>query len=100
MRTPAPVLSAVLVLIASTAAAVAQVRPNTAGLPCASARGLVEAHGAIVLGTGPTTYDRYVNARNFCTIDQVLMPAFVRSGDNAECFVGYTCEDRETRDLH
>ena len=66
-------------------------RPYTPALACNAARALVSSRGAIVLGTGPDLYDRYVSTEGFCQVDEVAMPAFVPSGDGPQCFVGYTC---------
>ena len=74
-------------------AAFAQGRPDTTHMACAQARGLVSARGAVVLGTGPNLYDRYVTHRGFCTPTEEIMPAFVRSGDNPQCFIGYRCQE-------
>lgn len=52
---------------------------------------MVMARGAIVLGTGQFTYDRYVRDRDFCEIDEYLDPAYVPTRDTPQCFVGYTC---------
>ena len=38
----------------------AQPRPNTLSMSCRDAQALVVSHGAIVLGTGPNRYERYV----------------------------------------
>jgi hypothetical protein len=47
-----------------------------------------------VLGTGPHTYDRYVAHQGFCGLDQVTDPAYERSADTPQCFVGYRCVSR------
>jgi hypothetical protein len=86
--------------VAQTAAA--QARPDTTRMSCAAARALVMRHGAIVLGTGsslydrnaPPLYDRYVVSRAHCSSTQVLEPAFVPTADNRQCFIGYTCRQR------
>jgi hypothetical protein len=72
----------------------AQTRPLTTAMPCAAISALVAARGAIVLGTGPYTYDRYVSNAGACGIGQTTEPAFERSADSAQCFVGYRCRGR------
>ena len=65
-----------------------------AGAPamtCGQATGLVGRAGAIVLGTGGYTYDRFVAHRGFCEITQVTKRAFVPTRDNPACLVGYRC---------
>jgi hypothetical protein len=75
-------------------AAVAQPRPSTPSLPCARAASLVQTQGAIVLGTGDYTYDRFVSGGNFCLVGERTDPAWVPSADNLQCFVGYRCRQR------
>jgi hypothetical protein len=85
---------ALLCLGLAAGEAAAQTRPLTTALPCAAVSALVTARGAIVLGTGPYTYDRYVSNAGECGIGQTTEPAFERAADNAQCFVGYRCRGR------
>jgi hypothetical protein len=94
MRLPVTILISGLML----SGALAQGRPDTTRLACAAAQRLVKQSGAIVLTTGRDLYDRFVDSEAFCNFDQVAKPAFVRSADKAQCFVGYTCERREYGD--
>lgn len=84
------VLTLALLLPAGIAAA--QTRPSTVSRPCAASQRDVQVNGAIVLGTGGYTYDRFVRARNFCLVNEGLDPAFVPSADTQACFVGYRCK--------
>lgn len=81
---------AAILLIAGTGAAVAQ-RPSTTSMSCARAAAYVRAQGAVVLGTGGMTYDRFVSDRRYCTPTEQTRAAFVPAGDTPSCFVGYTC---------
>jgi hypothetical protein len=83
----------VAALFAATAA-LAQPRPSTTAMTCSAVRALVASQGAVVLGTGPQTYDRYVAHQGFCGLDQVTDPAYERSADTPQCFVGYRCVSR------
>ena len=69
----------------------AQPRPSTTEMPCASVAGLVATRGAVVLSTGPNTYDRYVANGDACDRGQGTEPAFERTHDAAQCFIGYRC---------
>lgn len=69
----------------------AQARPDTTTMSCNAAASLVNTRGAVVLGSGPSIYDRYVEDRGFCQIDEDTEPAFVPTADNRQCFVGYHC---------
>jgi hypothetical protein len=80
--------------MALATAAVAQPRPSTLGMSCSQARALVASQGAVVLGTGPNTYDRYVAHAGFCPRDQLPEPAFERTADNPQCYVGGRCVSR------
>jgi hypothetical protein len=73
--------------------AVAQPRPSTVDMRCAQAAGIVAARGAIVLGTGGFTYDRFVSDRRFCAITETTEPAWVPAADTPQCFVGYRCKE-------
>ena len=82
-----------LVALALTFAAPAfAARPNTKNLTCRDAAGLVAQNGAIVLSTGANTYDRFVAHQGYCGKEEVISPAFVKTLDNKQCFIGYTCE--------
>lgn len=81
----------VLALSAAATSAQAQPRPMTPAMGCAQAQQLVLRNGAIVLGTGTHTYDRYVRDLSFCQIDESLQSAWVPARDTPQCFVGYVC---------
>ncbi|HEY5798403.1 MAG TPA: hypothetical protein VIU82_25655 [Bosea sp. (in: a-proteobacteria)] len=83
-------LSLMLVLAAGNA--LAQGRPSTLNRTCAANRQSVLANGAIVLGTGGHTYDRFVRDAGFCAHGEFLEPAWVPSRDTPQCFVGYRCK--------
>ena len=84
------------ILLACTACliatnALAQPRPSSVAMTCAQAAGLVASRGAIVLGTGGYTYDRFVHHRGFCLITETIRAAWVPTRDTPQCFVGYVC---------
>jgi hypothetical protein len=83
----------ILVLVLGATAASAQTRPSSVVRSCAASQQLVAARGAIVLGTGGYTYDRFVRDRTFCQFNQYTKPAFVPSLDTPQCLVGYRCVD-------
>ena len=83
------------ILLACTACliatnALAQPRPLSVAMTCAQAAGLVASRGAIVLGTGGYTYDRFVHHRGFCLISETIRAAWVPTRDTPQSFVGYT----------
>lgn len=80
------------VLLAQIPAVSAQPRPDTLTRSCAASRALVDRSGAIVLGTGPHIYDRFVRDRRFCQFDEYTEPAWIQSRDTPQCFVGYRCK--------
>jgi len=71
----------------------AQSRPSTPNMTCNQARQLVASRGAVVLGTGTYTYDRYVLDLRFCEINETIQPAYVPTRDTPQCPVGYLCRD-------
>ncbi len=80
-------------------AALAQARPSSQAMVCDQAQNLVRSRGAVVLGTGQFTYDRYVVHRGFCAATESVRPAWVPTRDNPQCFVGYTCRELEFDDF-
>ena len=82
----------------SAGAAGAQARANSTVMACNQARAFLSSSGAAILSTGPGTYDRYVRGEGFCAREEMAVPAWVRTRDVAQCFVGYTCESRTGRD--
>jgi ABC-type sugar transport system substrate-binding protein len=89
MRTLALALAFALALAA--AGALAQPRPQSTAMTCRQAAALVSSRGAVVLGTGGHTYDRYVRDRGFCAITEATKPGFAPTLDDPQCFVGYRC---------
>ena len=71
-----------------------QTRPLTTSMTCAQAAGRVASQGAVVLNTGPYTYDRYVSGPNSCAYGEFPDPAWVPMADTMQCFVGYQCRNR------
>ena len=86
-------LAAALALSSLATGALAQARPLSTRMTCGQAAGMVAARGALVLGTGLHTYDRYVRDGSFCEITEITERAFVPTVDSPYCFVGYTCKE-------
>ena len=82
-----------LALLLPAGIAAAQSRPSTVSRPCAASQRDVQVHGAVVLGTGGYTYDRFVRDRSFCQFDETVFPAWVPARDTPQCFVGYRCKN-------
>jgi hypothetical protein len=70
----------------------AYARPSTVQMNCAEAASLVSSKGAVVLSTGTYTYDRFVAHEGFCLLAEDAAPAWVPTQDDAQCFIGYTCD--------
>ena len=85
-------LPVVLTLVLVATSSHAQPRPSTVNRPCGANQQLVFSRGAIVLGTGGFSYDRFVRDRRFCEFNEYTEPAFVPSLDTPQCFVGYRCK--------
>jgi hypothetical protein len=77
--------------------ALAQSHPLTLRMSCNGAQTLVATHGAIVLNTSPTIYDRYVAGYGQCVLGQVPEPAWVPTADHPQCPIGYRCVQRSWR---
>jgi len=80
-----------LLVLSTTAAAIAQNRPSTTRMTCQAAAGLVTRSGAIVLGTGGQTYDRFVRFESLCPTGLHARPAFAPTRDNPQCNIGFYC---------
>ena len=52
---------------------------------------MVDARGAIVVSTGPMSYERVVRDGGFCELETTTAPAWVPTSDNPQCFAGYRC---------
>jgi len=89
---------AAVVVIAASPAALAQPRPSTLAMSCGQASALVTSRGAIVLGTGGHTYDRFVRDNQFCLRSEFTDPVWVRAADTSQCFIGYRCKERDPQD--
>ena len=85
-------LPVVLALALVATSSYAQPRPSTVNRPCGASQQLVFSYGAVVLGTGGFSYDRFVRDRRFCEFNEYVEPAFVPSLDTPQCFVGYRCK--------
>jgi hypothetical protein len=90
-------LLTVIFALAVFTEATAQTRPMSPAISCAQASRLVTTQGAVVLGTGTYTYDRYVSGAGFCAPGEAPEPAWVPSADSAQCFVGYRCRGTSQR---
>lgn len=88
-RTAAHVLACFTLALGSPA--LAQGRPSSVAMTCGQTARLIQTRGALVLGTGGQTYDRYVRDRTFCEPTEIARRAFAPTRDNPACFIGYTC---------
>ncbi|MDB5511234.1 MAG: hypothetical protein JWR08_717 [Enterovirga sp.] len=85
--------------LATPGGAAAQDRPSSVRMSCSQAAQLVLSRGALVLGTGGHTYDRYVADRSFCQPTETVRRAFVPTRDTPRCSVGYTCREPSLDDF-
>ncbi|MBZ9675696.1 hypothetical protein [Mesorhizobium sp. ES1-1] len=84
------VLTTAAVLLAATG--LADARPDTRKMSCEQLRDLIRRHRAVVVTTGPNTYDRYVRQfGNECDWPEVPMSAYVPTRDGS-CPV-YRCQE-------
>ncbi len=84
-----------LILAAVPAVAIAQPIGASLSMSCDQAKGIVAVWGAAVLRTGPTTYDRYVRDASYCTRQERIQPAWVRTADTTQCPIGGVCRSIE-----
>ena len=86
----------IFALATFASAASAQPRPSTTDMACSQAAALVRSQGAVLLGTGGATFDRFVSTSQFCSQSERTEPAFAPSRDVRQCFVGYRCRERSS----
>ena len=84
-----------LALAVGVTAASAQPRLSTTDMSCAQARALVAQEGALVLGTGGQTYDRFVRDLGFCQREETIRQSFVPTLDTPQCPIGFRCVQAE-----
>jgi hypothetical protein len=83
-----------LAMVSLSTGVMAQSEPSTLSMTCAQAKEIVSSRGAVVLHTGPTTYDRFVRDDNFCNKEEAAPLAYVRTADVAECPIGRVCRSQ------
>ncbi len=88
------VIYSAIALVSMSSSLIAQSNPLTLRMSCNGARALVANQGAIVLNTGPFTYDRYVAGYGRCVLGEVPDPTWVPTADNLQCPIGYRCVER------
>ncbi len=81
-------------LLAGSASIGLAARPDTRAYTCDQGRSLIAQSGAIVMTTGPNTFDRIVHNRGFCTHGQDTVSEIVPASDDPRCRIGYTCRDK------
>jgi hypothetical protein len=89
----AMIATALVCVVAAATPASAQSRPDSLTMTCSAAQALVRERGAVVIGTGPNVFDRYVADRRFCMPTQVTQNAFIATRDNRNCLVGGICRE-------
>jgi len=74
------------------ATGLAEARPDSRSMNCAEVQAMIQSRRAVVLTTGPNTYDRYVRQfGNECDWPEVPMSAYIPARDG-HCPV-YRCEE-------
>jgi hypothetical protein len=81
---------ALALLLTATAASA---RQSTLGMSCRQAQNLLARSGAVVLSTGPHTYDRFVRSPGYCEVAQWADSATAPTRDSRACPLGYTCSN-------
>ncbi|BCG87305.1 hypothetical protein MesoLj113c_34150 [Mesorhizobium sp. 113-3-9] len=74
------------------ATGLAEARPDSRAMSCTEIQAMIQSRHAVVLTTGPNTYDRYVRQfGNECDWPEVPMSAYIPARDG-HCPV-YRCEE-------
>lgn len=92
LATKSPSIAFLAGMAVCCATSVAEARPDTRTMSCEQLQQLIQSRHAVVLTTGPNTYDRYVRQfGNECDWPDVPMSAAVPTRDG-QCRV-YHCEE-------
>lgn len=75
-----------------------EARPDTRSMTCKQLQAFVKKHGAVVMNTGPRTYERFVYHRGFCLYSEIAATAWVDASDG-ECRLR-ECKDRDIDKHH
>jgi hypothetical protein len=81
-------------LFVASLCTVAHARPDTRAMTCEQTRAFIDDAGAVVLTTGPNTYDRYVRSSAQCSFTERAELDFVKTSDDMSCPVR-RCESVE-----
>jgi hypothetical protein len=72
----------------------ASARPDTRTMTCQQAQEFVRRSGAVVMTTGPRTFERIVANRSFCDFDETTWLMVAPTRDVPNCRVGSYCRTR------
>ncbi|HEV2571859.1 hypothetical protein [Methylocella sp. CPCC 101449] len=76
-----------------------QPRLSGGAMSCAQAAGAVQQYGSVIISSARSRrIDRFVSSQAYCTKEEVTMPDWIATRDNAQCFVGYRCADNRYPD--
>ncbi|MEZ5872718.1 MAG: hypothetical protein R3D32_12940 [Nitratireductor sp.] len=92
------VASATLAMVAGSAGDGFAARPDTRNYHCAEVQAAIKQARAILMTTGPHTYDRIVAGQGQCGPTQRAFRKYAPTLDNPKCWVGYYCIEDPTAD--
>ena len=87
-------MRAIVTVLVVLAATPALARPDARAMTCAGLNALIAREGAVVVTTGPHTYQRFVASWGFCDPWEMLQPVYQVTADNRRCVVHSICGDR------
>lgn len=64
-------------------------------LSCSKLQSIVQSEGSALIYTGQYIYGVFVRDASQCAPNQTTEPAWISAKDKNECFVGYTCEEKD-----
>jgi hypothetical protein len=67
-------------------------------MTCNQARDFIASNGAVVMTTGPHTFERFVAHAGYCMWDEYAARAWAPTRDASQCLIGYYCRYRESDD--
>jgi hypothetical protein len=68
-------------------------RPDARTMTCSQIQALLDREGAVVISTGPNTFDLFVSGQAGCSGTEVARATSIAASDTSQCQV-YRCQSR------
>ena len=86
-----------LSILLVSASSLANAKIDSLKVSCKNLQSVVSTEGSVLIGTGPYIYDVFVEHAGYCAPGQTTEPAWIEAKDTNQCFVGYTCKQKDSQ---